>query len=114
SPFNEEEDFEKIYNALMDIDMDLLKCKEIKGFNSIIPEKMYEPFEVFNKKWEEVLLKDAEGKAVKEAIIPYPPGIPLVSPGEIISREVIEIIEGYLKGGREVIGINNNKVRVIT
>ncbi|MGL5152899.1 MAG: aminotransferase class I/II-fold pyridoxal phosphate-dependent enzyme, partial [Clostridium sp.] len=46
SPFNEEEDFEKIYNALMDIDMDLLKCKEIKGFNSIIPEKMYEPFEV--------------------------------------------------------------------
>lgn len=114
SPFNEEEDFEKIYNALMDIDMDLLKCKEIKGFNSIIPEKMYEPFEVFNKKWEEVLLKDAEGKAVKEAIIPYPPGIPLVSSGEVISREVIEIIEGYLKGGREVIGINNNKVRVIT
>ncbi|MGL4774250.1 MAG: aminotransferase class I/II-fold pyridoxal phosphate-dependent enzyme [Clostridium sp.] len=113
SPFNGEEDFKKIYNALSDINLNSLKCEESNGFISVIPEKRYEPFEVFNMKWEEVYIKNSEGRVSKDAIIPYPPGIPLVSPGEIISKDIIEIIEGYINGGREVIGIANNKIKTL-
>ena len=46
-------------------------------------------------------------------LIPYPPGIPLVCPGEVITHEAIEIIKDYSENGRTIMGIDKNKVHVI-
>ena len=44
-------------------------------------------------------LEEAENKVSKEMIMIYPPGIPLVIPGEKISSRVIEQIKYYKETG---------------
>lgn len=110
SPSNTEEDFNKIYKALDKLDLVILEDSKLQGrYYSSIPEKVLEPFEVFKLKYEYCSIDTCEGEIAKEAIIPYPPGIPVVCPGEIISKESINIINDYLNKGRTVIGINENK-----
>lgn len=52
-------------------------------------------------------LLEAEGKVCLKAVIPYPPGIPLVCPGEIITKTHIEELYGILINGEKVLGLKN-------
>lgn len=113
SPFNGERDFEIIYEAILKLEMEDI-CAQIEAkYFSDIPEKKLEPYEVFkmNCKWCEI--EDSEGCIAKEAIIPYPPGIPLVCPGEIISKNAIDIIKDYVINKKSILGVENNKVQII-
>lgn len=42
---------------------------------------------------ETILLEECEGRQAAEMIIPYPPGIPLLYPGEMVSRRMREQLE---------------------
>jgi arginine/lysine/ornithine decarboxylase len=53
---------------------------------------------------EVILLKDAIGRVSTDYIIPYPPGIPLVIPGERISNEILKLIEILLRSNQKIIG----------
>ena len=79
SPFNTREDFEKIYQAIMFLDIEELK-DDSKDIEYLILDKVkrLEPFEVHNSKLEEVDINHAVGKIAKDFIVPYPLGIPLV------------------------------------
>ena len=113
SPFNNEEDFEKIYNSINKLNLSSLRDNQYQNYYNIIPKKVLEPYEVFDKSFEYVDIDESIGKISKEALIPYPPGIPLICGGEIISIEVIEIIKGYIKNNKSVIGLYNNLIKVI-
>lgn len=52
-------------------------------------------------------LKKVEGNTCKRAIIPYPPGIPMLVKGEVISLHHIEEIARLLSEGRSVMGIED-------
>lgn len=115
SPCNNEEDFKKIYEAINKLDLN-----NIKGYNSniyganFIPLKALEPYEVLNMKEEKCKLKNSVGRILKESIIPYPPGIPIICSGEIISEEIIDKINLLRSSGVTVIGIdNNNEIKVV-
>ena len=45
-----------------------------------------------------------------EFIIPYPPGIPLVAPGELITSEIIQKVREYQKYSIEINGCEDNKL----
>lgn len=113
SPINTEEDFEKIYKAIDKLNMDIIKENNKIKFSFIEPEKVLEPYEVFKKEYEILNFKDCEGKIAKESIIPYPPGIPLICAGEVITKDSIIIIKEYLDNKKDVIGVNDNKIKVI-
>ena len=113
SPFNGERDFERIYDALKKIDLESIKDKVYQNYYSIIPKKILEPYEVFNKEYEYVDINESIGRVSKEALIPYPPGIPLVCGGEIISKEAINIIDGYIRNNKTVIGLEESSIKVI-
>ena len=55
-----------------------------------------------------VKLSDAEGCICASSIIPYPPGIPFICPGEKISQEAISYIHALRKRGEKVIGVSEN------
>ena len=95
--------------------LDQVKEDEKLGvsFREEVPKKIFEPYEIFNFKEESCTLEKGEGRIVKEAIVPYPPGIPIISPGEILTKNIIEDIKGYLKFGCTILGVNNNKIKVI-
>ena len=46
--------------------------------------------------------KETEGRISKEYIWVYPPGIPLITPGEVISKELIKRIEEFRKANIEI------------
>jgi lysine decarboxylase len=51
-------------------------------------------------------LKEAEGKICASSIIPYPPGIPLICPGERIDADAVNYIIELRNRGEKVIGVN--------
>lgn len=52
-------------------------------------------------------LSSAAGRVCAGSIIPYPPGIPLVCPGEEITEEIIRYLISLRSAGEKVIGIND-------
>jgi arginine/lysine/ornithine decarboxylase len=113
SPFNTDEDFNIIYNAIVKLEMkDIVGETEAK-YVSEIPIKKLEPYEVFEKTSEWYDIKKCEGRIAKDSIIPYPPGIPVVCPGEVISKETIDIVIDYSVNNKTIIGVKDNKIRVV-
>lgn len=93
------ENFERLIEALIEIDEKLEFKEENKSTEQIkIPERKLLSNEIDkNNGYNFVNYKDAIGKVSKEYIWIYPPGIPIIVPGEIISGEIIEKIENILK-----------------
>ncbi|MDE5598185.1 MAG: hypothetical protein K2J04_10160, partial [Lachnospiraceae bacterium] len=61
----------------------------------------------------EVLLSEAEGEAAGDFINLYPPGIPLLVPGEVIDINLIEQIQAYKRLGLHVLGISETGTVII-
>ena len=53
-----------------------------------------------------VPVDEAEGRVCASSIIPYPPGIPMACPGDVIDREVIEYVKARRAAHEKVIGLN--------
>ncbi|MGI6332708.1 MAG: aminotransferase class I/II-fold pyridoxal phosphate-dependent enzyme [Zhaonellaceae bacterium] len=66
-----------------------------------LPKALLSPREAYFSSTREVDLRDAEGQIAAEMIAPYPPGVPLICPGEVFTAEIVEYIkELYTKGVR--------------
>lgn len=116
SPFNTEEDFNKIYQSLLQMNMNNLKCiSDSVIYDSRIPEKSLEPYEVFDMPYESADINKCAGKISKEFIIPYPPGIPLLCPGEVIGDDDLKIIKEYIDNEKDILGVDKKegKIKVI-
>jgi arginine/lysine/ornithine decarboxylase len=59
---------------------------------AVHPETVLTPREAFFAADEAVSLQAAAGRIAAEAITPYPPGIPLVMPGERLDTDVIDLL----------------------
>lgn len=55
--------------------------------------------------WQAVSLRDAVGRIAATAVTPYPPGIPLVMPGEEIGVETVEWIRAAQASGVRIEGV---------
>ena len=58
----------------------------------------------FNRNWESLPLSDTAGRVIREMVVPYPPGIPLLCPGEVITEEHVRAIQEYRARGCEIHG----------
>lgn len=61
---------------------------------------------------ESVPMEEAAGRVCAASIIPYPPGIPIICPGEIIDQEVLDYCADLRSRGEKVMGIDD-KGRVL-
>lgn len=114
SPFNDKEDFQYLYEVLKSCDLNELKEEnKVDILEYSIPKVKLLPYEVMEKKEEKEYFKKCKGKICKEAIVPYPPGIPLVMPGEIIDNEIIKCIEYYLENKMTILGIKNENISIV-
>lgn len=71
------------------------------------------PHEVENYDKKLVDLKDCIGSVSATMVTPYPPGIPVIVPGEVITEQLAKHIEDWLAQGTDVLGITDHKVMVI-
>lgn len=69
-----------------------------------IPALALSPREAFYAETEKIPLRSAVGRIMAEFIMVYPPGIPILMPGEIISEENIRYIDENIASGLPVQG----------
>ncbi|SET05051.1 aminotransferase class I/II-fold pyridoxal phosphate-dependent enzyme [Anaerobranca gottschalkii] len=69
------------------------------------------PREAFYSQKEKILLNKAIGKVAVQPITPYPPGIPILFPGEVVTEEIIQ----YLNNSNfsSIHGIENGMIEVV-
>lgn len=109
SPFNGKEDFEKLIRALRECDFEDLRseCHGAVSFGT--PRLKMLPHAAAFAAKERISFLEAEGKVCGASIVPYPPGIPMLMPGEEISKKHVEIMRGFIDNGIKVIGIDEKR-----
>ena len=108
-----EEGFYRLLNALKYIDN--YKYTEDK-FNFLpceIPEMVLHPRKAFYSDKVRCLLHKAEYQISASFLIPYPPGIPIVAPGELITKTIIDTVLEYCANNIPVIGVYENTIEII-
>ncbi len=69
---------------------------------AVRPETVLTPREAFFAPAESVPLSAAAGRIAAEAITPYPPGIPLVMPGELLNDEILGLLKALRAAGNPI------------
>lgn len=98
---------------------DATNVKEIAIEIPEIPQLSLTPRDAFLGETERVPFKEAAGRIIAEFIYVYPPGIPILLPGEVISQDNIDYIINHIEVGLPVKGpedrtVTNVKVIVET
>jgi arginine decarboxylase len=78
-----------------------------------IPVLALSPREAFYSESEVVPLKEAAGRIMAEFIYVYPPGIPIVMPGEIMTKENIHYILKNIESGLPVQGPEDVTIQTV-
>ncbi len=91
------ESIDTLIAALQDISDRYFDTKKVETIKPqrvpAIPEQVLIPREAFYSETTKVPFNESLGKICAEMIMAYPPGIPIIIPGERISKEIIEYIE---------------------
>jgi len=108
------QDIERLVGALAEIKRRFKKDKrELVPHKIIPPTVVMTPQEAFYADKKSVSLEESIGKISGEMIMCYPPGIPLLAPGELITREIVEHIEYSKEKGCSVMGTEDLEVNRI-
>lgn len=102
---DEKEAFVTLKEALLEIDGELgyVKAEPIKK----PPVNNWENIIRISENGKETLLLDSPGKVANEFVFAYPPDIPIIVPGEAITKEVIEYIIAMNGAGVNLLSDSN-------
>ena len=87
--------------------------QEKENEQTIYPPKIIESWQCRGKAMETVELADSTGRVSGKYVMIYPPGVPILVPGEKILKEIVENISQYLYNGYNVLGLSCNKIIVL-
>ena len=117
---NSEEDITRLIDALAGISAaesgkttGRTKFTEKQWLFRSLPEMVKTPREAYFAEKEAVPFAEAEGRIAAEMAAPYPPGIPLICPGERYSREMLELMRQYKADGCEFHGPSDASLEVL-
>ena len=122
-----EEHLERLKNALLEIDekMKVGRCtvtdpimKKICGVDQEmndeqLPEICMTPFAAFCAPTERIRLEDSAGRISGEFIYLYPPGIPIVTPGERMTENIIDRVLYDRSIGLPVQGMEDSYIKYL-
>ena len=110
-----EEGLERLVHALLTIDKSLKESNtktRIELNKRIRPLSQMRPWETMEKPSQRVSLKDSEGRISAAFVGLYPPGIPLIVPGERIDKEHIEYLQWVKQEGYTITGLVSQEEEV--
>ena len=94
------QDIERLVGALGDIKRLYKRDKTgMLADEYIVPEVAVAPKAAFYSPKETLPIRQTEGRICGEFVMCYPPGIPILAPGERITKDIIEYIEYAKKKG---------------
>lgn len=111
------EGFKRLENALFEIDETCSFIENNDCFNINFEAKIcYTITESLDKQMKECSLSDAVGKVSGEYVYLYPPGIPLIAPGEEITYELVMQINKFKDMGLTIEGLKdiaNTRIQIL-
>lgn len=114
------EGFQRLYEALMEIDHSIgaFEKKDGKEYceaDNVVTknEHVCRISEALESPKESVLLEKSEGRISREFLYLYPPGIPILVPGERISRGVLDKVKQFQQRGYSIQGLEEYSLRKI-
>lgn len=93
TPFHTEQDFLRVEQAIA-----ALPKKKPIVFDEVLsplPEVVMSVREAVFAPWEEISITESVGRVAASAACPCPPGVPVVMPGERITKEVVGFLHNY-------------------
>ncbi|MBO6178944.1 MAG: aminotransferase class I/II-fold pyridoxal phosphate-dependent enzyme [Selenomonadaceae bacterium] len=112
-------DNEETLGILKNSLIDFIKDKEKHGVNmdfpklpKIPPSKIL-PRKAFFADFKEVPFKESAGQVSAEEITSYPPGIPLIHPGEVITKEIIKYAKEVHSLGIKLVGFGDHTLETV-
>lgn len=101
------EAFESLYLAMESIDAQLTDVEQSADtiLYKTLPEHKMNIAEAREHKRVDILFEDAIGKISGSYIYVYPPGIPIVTPGEVLSLDVMQEIKAAMDSDLNIKGI---------
>lgn len=115
---DEEEAYVRLTKALLELDRELQPFQTstgnplLKSMRNLQPVKEREFWEAWDADRELRDIGKCEGCVAGEFINLYPPGTPVVVPGEILTEEILEIIKEYIRQGLPVQGVTCRKEKI--
>ncbi len=103
---------EKIVVDYKDMFMNQKKRKRIV-FPSFVPRKEVNPREALTRLTRKIPFKRSVGKVCAEIVCPYPPGIPVLCPGEVITQEIYNYLLNVLDSGARINGQSDGRLQTI-
>lgn len=92
------------------------KSQELRYISNVyskIPEMRLFPWEAVYSQSEDILISKSVGRICGELIIPYPPGIPIIMPGEVITKEVLDFASECVHMGIKINGAKDASLKHI-
>lgn len=108
------EGYERLIQAVLEIDEELQRTAvtEVQVTNEMVTMHACEAYPLY-KAWdaakESIFLSEAAGRVAGEFINLYPPGTPIVVPGERLDEKIIQVLQNYLNAGLSVQGIDTER-----
>lgn len=114
SPGDRQRDLERLVSALSEIRRRHKKSTLGMLWQEYISPKVVEtPQNAFYSDEKSMPFKDSAGKVCSEFIMSYPPGIPILAPGELITSEIIEHVEYSKEKGFFLTGAEDPAIETI-
>lgn len=110
------EGFHRIMNALKEIDNNCTfsnKQEKLSIEKVIKAESVLSCYSAYEQETEKLLLTDSKNRIAAEYIYLYPPGIPLLVPGERIKEALLEQINTFKEAGLSIQGMDDLEGRYI-
>lgn len=109
------QDIERLVGALAEIRRRFKRDRSgLMDHEYISPQVLLSPQEAFYAKRQTLPLTESSGRVAAEFVMSYPPGIPILAPGERITPEIIAYIEYAREKGCFLTGTQDPKVENIS
>ncbi len=113
---DDESDLRELVRALAIIagsHKDNLGARPVAVHYPRMPELAMSPRDAFYARTRTVPISQSIGMTIAEMIMVYPPGIPILLPGEIVTQDSVDYIEENLRAGLPVQGTDDPEIRQV-
>ncbi|MEK7434477.1 MAG: aminotransferase class I/II-fold pyridoxal phosphate-dependent enzyme [Cyanobacteriota bacterium] len=115
---NDKRDLDRLINAVKDIATNPEYEKDLEVNYSLpeipeIPKMAMIPRDAFYSDIKSIDFDNSSGEISAELVSPYPPGIPILIPGEIITDEIVSYLNIMKKYGAVINGAEDKKLNTI-
>lgn len=110
--FDTKEGFDRLKKSLRRIDGLLEEKNKSYSLDLHVPQKKFEIFEAINYKKKYVKVENSLGQIAGEFVYAYPPGSPIIAPGEIIDAKILSTFH-YMLDNNIHLNIKDEYISVI-